>query len=67
MIYGLVGGVAVPVVTVNGSIPGDVRFVNGRWVITTATAAPDLTATMILMRKVDNGNSPKTSPVKENG
>lgn len=65
MIYGLVDGVAVPVVTVNGSVPGDVEFVNGRWMITTAASSARLTVTMRLIRK--DGNGPKTSPVETNG
>ena len=67
MIYGLVDGVAVPVVTVDGSVPGDVEFVNGRWVIVTAASSARLTVTMRLMRKDNNGNRPKTSPVETNG
>lgn len=64
MIYSLVDGVAVPVVTVDCSVPGAVEFVNGRWVITTAASSARLTVTMRLMRK--DGNSPKTSPVETN-
>ena len=67
MIYGLVDGVAVPVVTVNGSVPGDVEFVNGRWVITTAASSARLAVTMRLVRKGDNGKSPSTSPTETNG
>lgn len=67
MIYGLVDGVAVPVVTVNGSVPGDLQFINGRWVMTTAASSASLTVTMSLMRKGDNGNRPPTPPTKANG
>jgi len=66
MIYGLVDGVAVPVVTVNGFVPGDLQFINGRWVIVTAASSARLTVTMS-MRKGDNGNRSQTSPAETNG
>lgn len=56
-----------PFPTVDGSVPGNVRFINGRWVLTTSAPSAKLMVTMELMRKPDNGNRPKTPPVEANG